>query len=139
MRRALCASLMLGGVLTTVSTLPVGAAVMNKPAAAPVDHRLTGDAASRALGVEALVRGVPLGFLLAQWQRVAICEVDGNWSMTGPVYSGIGFSNVTWYQYGGARYAPLAGEATRDQQILIGMRVTHGSVPDQDGCSPDGW
>lgn len=59
--------------------------------------------------------------------------------MTGPVYSGIGFSNATWSQYGGSRYAEVAGEATRAQQILIGMKVTHGWVPDQAGCSPTGW
>jgi len=59
--------------------------------------------------------------------------------MTGPAYSGIGFMNATWNAYGGARYAPLAGQATRDQQILIGMKVTSGRVPDQNGCSPTGW
>jgi hypothetical protein len=59
--------------------------------------------------------------------------------MTGPVFSGIGFLNTTWSQYGGRRFAPVAGEATVDQQILIGMRVTHGYIPDQDGCSPVGW
>ena len=66
-------------------------------------------------------------------------QVDGDWDMTGPSFSGIGFSNGTWYQYGGRRFAPLAGEASRDQQILIGMRVVHGEVPDQDGCSASGW
>jgi resuscitation-promoting factor RpfA len=96
-------------------------------------------AASRALAAEALVRGVSLRALLSEWQRVAICEVNGNWSMTGPVYSGIGFSNATWYEYGGRNFAPLAGDATRDQQILIGMKVTRGWVPDQDGCNPGGW
>jgi hypothetical protein len=59
--------------------------------------------------------------------------------MVGPEYSGIGFSNATWFQYGGARFAPKAGDATPVQQILIGMRVTHGWIPDQGGCSPTGW
>jgi hypothetical protein len=77
--------------------------------------------------------------LRAMWQRVAICEVAGHWSMTGPVYSGIGFLNATWSHYGGTRFAPLAGLATRDEQILVGMRVTGGYVPDQYGCSPIGW
>jgi hypothetical protein len=102
-------------------------------------HDLVATAASRALDAEALVRGETLHRLLREWQRVAICEVNGNWSMTGPVYSGIGFSNATWWQYGGTRFAPLAGEATRDQQILVGMRVTRGQVPDQGGCHPGGW
>lgn len=77
--------------------------------------------------------------LRGEWQHVAICEVGGNWSMNGPSYSGIGFANSTWVQYGGSRYAPRAGYAPRDVQILIGMRVTGGWVPDQNGCSPGGW
>jgi hypothetical protein len=131
--------LLLVGVLTTLSALPAGAAVGAKPAAVLQHEFLLNVDASRALDAEALVHGVSVPHLLAQWQRVAICEVNGNWSMTGPVYSGIGFSNATWFEFGGARFAPLAGEATRDQQILIGMRVTHGWVPDQTGCSPTGW
>jgi hypothetical protein len=74
-----------------------------------------------------------------KWQHVAVCEVSGNWSMVGPSYSGIGFSNGTWSQYGGRRFAPVAGDASRDQQIIIGMRVVHGQIPDQHGCSPYGW
>jgi len=77
--------------------------------------------------------------LRAEWQHVAICEVGGDWKMVGSWYSGIGFLNSTWTEYGGAKYAPVAGRATRDQQILIGMKVTGGYVPDQNGCSPTGW
>lgn len=80
-----------------------------------------------------------IGQLRAKWQHVAVCEVGGNWSMVGSWYSGIGFLNSTWTAYGGTRFAPLAGQATRDQQILIGMKVTNGWVPDQYGCSPTGW
>lgn len=88
--------------------------------------------------VAALAR-VTIGELRAEWQHVAICEVGGNWSMMGSSYSGIGFANSTWREYGGSRFAPLAGEAPRDVQILIGMKVTGGWVPDQNGCSPTGW
>ncbi len=88
--------------------------------------------------VAALAR-VTVNQLRAEWQHVAVCEVAGNWSMQGPVYSGIGFANATWLEYGGTRFAPLAGEAPRDAQILIGMRVTGGWVPDQNGCAPGGW
>jgi hypothetical protein len=96
-------------------------------------------ASLHVLDAAARMNRVSVGELRAQWQRVAICEVAGNWSMTGPNYSGIGFLNTTWSEYGGTRYAPLAGRATRDQQILIGMRVTNGWVPDQNGCSHNGW
>lgn len=77
--------------------------------------------------------------LVSKWQRVAICEVDGNWAMKGSMYSGIGFSNATWVQYGGRRFAPTAGDASPHQQIAIGMKITKTWIPDQYGCSPYGW
>jgi hypothetical protein len=129
----------LAGVVTACWTVPAGAVSVTKPAAVLRHVRALEVAASRALDAEALVRGVSVPKLRAQWERVAICEVDGDWSMTGPTYSGIGFSNATWHQYGGTFFAPLAGDATRDQQILIGMRVTGGWVPDQQSCSRAGW
>ncbi|MFY9783637.1 MAG: transglycosylase family protein [Acidimicrobiales bacterium] len=139
MRRVLFAMLLLVVTPTVLLSPPTSAAVVSRPHKPLIHHRLVIAAASRALTAEALVRGVSLRALLSEWQRVAICEVNGNWSMTGPVYSGIGFSNATWYEYGGRSFAPLAGDATRDQQILVGMRVTGGWVPDQDGCNPGGW
>jgi hypothetical protein len=131
---------MLISIVTPVVLLspPASATVVSRPTKVAVHHDLVA-AATRALAAEALVRGETLRSLLAEWQRVAVCEVNGDWSMTGPVYSGIGFSNATWLQYGGRRFAPLAGDATRDQQILVGMRITGGQVPDQDGCDPGGW
>lgn len=92
-----------------------------------------------ALIHDARVRGVGVVGLRQEWQRVALCEVNGNWSMVGPVYSGIGFLNSTWSAYGGRIYAPVAGRASRDEQIVVGMRVTGDWVPDQYGCDPGGW
>lgn len=93
-------------------------------------HALIHDAHLRRVGVTGLRQ---------EWERVALCEVNGDWSMVGPVYSGIGFLNSTWVAYGGRRYAPVAGRASRDEQIVVGMRVTGGWVPDQSGCDPGGW
>ncbi|OYV59512.1 MAG: hypothetical protein B7Z69_06880 [Actinobacteria bacterium 21-73-9] len=93
----------------------------------------------RAVVRLAAQRRTTLGGLLDQWQRVAVCEVNGNWHMVGPVYSGIGFLNSTWAQYGGHQFASVAGRAGRLAQVLVGMRVTGGWVPDQYGCQPGGW
>ncbi len=93
----------------------------------------------RAVVRLAAQRRTTLGGLLDQWQRVAVCEVNGNWHMVGPVYSGIGFLNSTWAQYGGRQFASVAGQAGRLAQVLVGMRVTGGWVPDQYGCQPGGW
>ena len=77
--------------------------------------------------------------LVVKWQRVAVCEVNGNWAMEGPSYSGIGFSNATWRNFGGSRFGPFAGDATPLQQILVGMNITKTWIPDQYGCSRGGW
>lgn len=104
------------------------------------DHRhLLEFEATTALHAVASQFHLTLQQLVAKWQRVAVCEVDGNWAMRGPIYSGIGFSNATWVQYGGTRFAPTAGDATPLQQIAIGMKITRTWIPDQYGCSPFGW
>ena len=95
--------------------------------------------APQILAHSAAALHVSIARLREEWQHVAICEVSGNWSMVGSAYSGIGFLNATWSAYGGTHFARLAGLASRDQQILIGMKVTGGRVPDQNGCSPTGW
>jgi hypothetical protein len=94
---------------------------------------------AHALVVDARARGVGVSGLREEWERVALCEVAGNWGMVGPEYSGIGFLNSTWAAYGGTHFAPIAGRASRDEQIIVGMRVTGGWVPDQYGCDPGGW
>ncbi|MEJ5256138.1 MAG: transglycosylase family protein [Acidimicrobiales bacterium] len=58
------------------------------------------------------------------WDRMAYCETGGNWKMTGSRYSGgVGFYNGTWDAWGGREFAPLAGQATREQQIIVANRV----------------
>lgn len=75
----------------------------------------------------------------AAWQRVAICETSGDWSMQGSSFSGgVGFANSTWLAYGGAEFAPNAGMATMDQQITVAKRIVGNNVPDQNGCA-GGW
>jgi Transglycosylase-like domain len=100
-------------------------------------HQLMVPSSVTELGliVAARAQGLSVPELRARWQLVANCEVGGNWAMTGPVYSGIGFLNATWAAFGGAQFAPRAGQASRDEQILVAMRVTGGWIPDQNGCS----
>ena len=58
------------------------------------------------------------------WDGIAQCETAGNWSMQGSKFSGgLGFYNGTWTGFGGREFAPNAGMATREQQIVVAERV----------------
>ena len=59
------------------------------------------------------------------WDALAQCESNGNWSInTGNGFSGgLQFHPQTWQAYGGGQYAPTAGAATREQQIVIAQKV----------------
>lgn len=62
------------------------------------------------------------------WDAVAACESSGNWSInTGNGFSGgLQFVPSTWSGYGGGEFAPLAHQATREQQIIVAERVLRG-------------
>jgi hypothetical protein len=58
------------------------------------------------------------------WDGIAECETGGNWSMQGSTFSGgVGFANSTWNGFGGREFAPNAGQATREEQIVVAERV----------------
>ncbi|MFI6938160.1 transglycosylase family protein [Streptomyces sp. NPDC050418] len=65
------------------------------------------------------------------WNKVAACESSGNWAInTGNgYYGGLQFRQSTWEAFGGARYAPRADLATKDQQIAIAEKVLKGQGP----------
>ncbi|MFJ8648715.1 transglycosylase family protein [Streptomyces sp. NPDC093546] len=65
------------------------------------------------------------------WEKVAACESTNNWKInTGNgYYGGLQFTQSTWEEYGGTRYAPRADLATRDQQIAIAEKVLKGQGP----------
>lgn len=70
------------------------------------------------------------------WDRIAACETQGNWSMQGPSFSGgVGFANSTWSSFGGNEFAPNAGQATREQQIIVAERVRSRVGMGAWGCS----
>jgi hypothetical protein len=58
------------------------------------------------------------------WDGIATCETGGNWRMQGHTFSGgLGFANTTWSGYGGGEFAPNAGQASREEQIVVAERV----------------
>ncbi|MCA2202041.1 transglycosylase family protein [Streptomyces sp. SMS_SU21] len=65
------------------------------------------------------------------WEKVAACESTNDWDVnTGNgYYGGLQFSQSTWEAFGGARYAPRADLATKDQQIAIAEKVLDGQGP----------
>ncbi|MDH3038224.1 transglycosylase family protein [Streptomyces sp. TRM75561] len=85
------------------------------------------------------------------WEKVAACESTNDWDVnTGNgYYGGLQFSQSTWEAFGGARYAPRADLATKDQQIAIAEKVLDGQGPSawptcsvragltRDGADPD--
>ena len=76
--------------------------------------------------------------VMVKWDKVAWCETHGNWEMQGPTFSGaLGISNVVWSVYG-KEFAPNAGLATPQEQVLVAIRINGNYVPDQNGCN-GGW
>ena len=59
------------------------------------------------------------------WDVLAQCESGGNWAInTGNgLYGGLQLDRGAWLSNGGAAYAPLPSDATRQQQILIAEKV----------------
>lgn len=62
------------------------------------------------------------------WDKLAQCESGGRWNIaTGNgYYGGVQFSPTTWVGYGGREFAPMAHQATREQQIAVAERVLAG-------------
>ncbi len=59
------------------------------------------------------------------WDRMAYCETAGNWAHfpDGTWTGGLGIYNQTWIGWGGGEFAPKAGQATREQQIIVANRI----------------
>ena len=59
------------------------------------------------------------------WDSLAHCESGGNWaSNTGNgLYGGLQLDRAVWLRKGGAAYAPLPNNATREQQIIVAQKV----------------
>ena len=59
------------------------------------------------------------------WDRMAQCETGGNWQHFpyGTWTGGLGIYNQTWLGWGGGEFAPTAGQASKDQQIIVANRI----------------
>lgn len=59
------------------------------------------------------------------WDKLASCESGNRWNIaTGNgYYGGLQFSPTTWVGFGGREFAPMAHQATREQQIAVAERV----------------
>lgn len=92
----------------------------------PVRRAIVGTALL-ATAASAAVFGLATGAGAAEnvWDRVALCESGGNWSInTGNgYYGGLQFSAQTWKAFGGQRFATTADRATKAQQILTAQEV----------------
>ncbi|MBK6886526.1 MAG: transglycosylase family protein [Tetrasphaera sp.] len=59
------------------------------------------------------------------WDKVAMCESSGNWSInTGNgYYGGLQFSQPTWVGFGGQSFAAYAHQASKNEQIYTAQQV----------------
>jgi uncharacterized protein YabE (DUF348 family) len=73
------------------------------------------------------------------WDKLAQCESGGRWDTVDPVPDGydggLGIYRGTWRAFGGTEFAPNAGLATREQQIIVGMRIYAALGWDPWGCA----
>jgi uncharacterized protein YabE (DUF348 family) len=74
-----------------------------------------------------------------KWDELANCESGGRWDTvdSGPdgYDGGLGIYRGTWKAFGGTEFAPNAGLATREQQIIVGMRIYEKLGWDPWGCA----
>nr|WP_269440186.1 resuscitation-promoting factor [Arthrobacter sp. zg-Y769] len=59
------------------------------------------------------------------WAALAQCESGGNWHINSGngYYGGLQFSSQSWLGAGGGAYAPVASEATPEQQIAVAEKL----------------
>jgi uncharacterized protein YabE (DUF348 family) len=59
-----------------------------------------------------------------RWDKIAECETGGNWDAQGPRYQGgLGIFAQTWKGNGGDDFAQNAGDATKEEQIIVAERI----------------
>ncbi len=73
------------------------------------------------------------------WDELAQCESGGRWdtvdSGADGYDGGLGIYRGTWRAFGGTEFAPNAGLATREEQIIVGQRIYDKLGWDPWGCA----
>jgi uncharacterized protein YabE (DUF348 family) len=73
------------------------------------------------------------------WDELAQCESGGRWSTVDSnpdgYDGGLGIYVKTWLAFGGGEFAPRAGYATREEQIIVGQRIYNKLGWDPWGCA----
>lgn len=105
----------------SVSARPIEGVLRTHAAKVADQERVAAAVAAAAQAAQAAKMTQRTG---VNWDSIAECETGGNWSMQGSRFSGgVGFANTTWNGFGGREFAPNAGQATREQQIVVAERV----------------
>ncbi len=73
------------------------------------------------------------------WDELAQCESGGRWdtvdSNANGFDGGLGIARSTWRAFGGTEFAPNAGLATREEQIIVAERIYAKYGFDSWGCA----
>jgi uncharacterized protein YabE (DUF348 family) len=73
------------------------------------------------------------------WDALAQCESGGRWDTVDPnpngYDGGLGIYRGTWRAFGGTEFAPNAGLASREEQIIVGQRIYQKLGWDPWGCA----
>ncbi len=103
--------------------VPLDGALLAR-AEAQVRARAQAELAARWYTGVAAANALPPRHTTVNWDGIARCETNGNWSMRGARFSGgVGFATSTWNSFGGQQFALNAGLGSRDQQIVVAERV----------------
>ena len=114
---------LLVSVQRSTRTVPLDGALLAQ-AEAQLQARAQAELAAKWYAAVAAANALPPRHTNVNWDRIARCETNGRWSMRGARFSGgVGFANSTWNAFGGRQFAPNAGLASRDQQIVVAERV----------------
>ncbi|WP_269762008.1 transglycosylase family protein [Ornithinimicrobium cryptoxanthini] len=94
-------------------------------ACAPIARRAGGFTVAAAAAAAGIGLTAPAASADSVWDRVAMCESSGNWSInTGNgFYGGLQFYHPTWVGFGGQQYASYAHQASKAQQIAVAQKV----------------